>query len=549
VLPVAILSLASALAFAPAAPSAAVRAVAPTSAPLAAFQPPAKRATKSSAKSTKSTKRATPQRRRSSVSKRRSSAASASSRTAAASTPRATTPRTASALASDLGALLNSHVRSGKWGVMVVSLTRGDTLYADDAGAAMLPASTMKLMTTALAFDHFGPRHRLSTDVLREGAVGADGTLAGNLVIRGGGDPSLSGRFYRGGPQVAMDSLAALVAAAGVKRVRGDIVGDASAFDDKRIPDGWLTRYLGAGYAARVSPLSVNENVAIVRITPGSSGAVVALEPASSTIPVVNHVKLTKGSGGRVTVRAQRDGTIEARGWIGSRSSGVAYQVVMDDPALYTTGAFRAALVARGIAVDGKVRLGRASAGAVRVTSLQSQPLGQLAALMNRESINHYAELLFRDVAHDASPSHVGSAEAGNALLRQFLSARVGVDTGAVYAADGSGLSTLDRITARSMVKLLAYAHRSPWGADFHASLPVAGESELLRHRMKYTPAQGNLHAKTGTTNEVIGLAGYVTAQDGEVIAFAFLYNGTDRWNAKSAIDASGATLAGFARD
>lgn len=540
----AIFSLASALTLAPTAaapsPSSALHTASATA--FHAAQPPASAVRKkSAARKTKSAQgRTAPSKRR------------AAPRTRAASAPvgpRATAPRTAEALASDLGALLRSHVRSGTWGAMVVSLSRGDTLYADDPGGSMLPASTMKLMTTALAFDHFGPQHRLSTDVLRDGALGADGTLTGNLVLRGGGDPGLSGRFYRGGPQVAMDSLASLVAAAGVRHVRGDVIGDASAFDDKLIPDGWLTRYLGAGYAARVSPLSVNENLAIVRVNAASRGAVVALEPASTTIPVANHVTLRQGSGSRVTVRAQRDGSIDVRGWIGTRSPGVAYQVVVDDPALYTTGAFRSALRARGIAVDGAARLATASPSAVRIASLPSQPLGQLAAIMNRESINHYAELLFRDVAHDASPSRIGSAEAGEALLRQFLVTKVGVASDAVHASDGSGLSTLDRITARSMVKLLAYAHRSPWSADFHASLPVAGESELLRHRMKYTPAQGNLHAKTGTTNDVIALAGYVTAQDGEVLAFAFLYNGSDRWNAKSAIDASGATLAGFTRD
>jgi D-alanyl-D-alanine carboxypeptidase/D-alanyl-D-alanine-endopeptidase (penicillin-binding protein 4) len=98
------------------------------------------------------------------------------------------------------------------------------------------------------------------------------------------------------------------------------------------------------------------------------------------------------------------------------------------------------------------------------------------------------------------------------------------------------------------MVELLGYAHASPWSSTFHASLPVAGESELLRRRMKYTPAQGNLHAKTGTTNVVSALAGYVTAKDGEVIAFSFIYNGADRWNAKATMDRMGATLADFLR-
>jgi D-alanyl-D-alanine carboxypeptidase/D-alanyl-D-alanine-endopeptidase (penicillin-binding protein 4) len=98
------------------------------------------------------------------------------------------------------------------------------------------------------------------------------------------------------------------------------------------------------------------------------------------------------------------------------------------------------------------------------------------------------------------------------------------------------------------MVQMLGYAHKADWGPWFHASLPVAGESELMRRRMKGSPAQGNLHAKTGTTNDVVGLGGYVTAADGEVIAFSFIYNGADRWTAKSMIDVMGETLANFAR-
>jgi D-alanyl-D-alanine carboxypeptidase/D-alanyl-D-alanine-endopeptidase (penicillin-binding protein 4) len=171
-----------------------------------------------------------------------------------------------------------------------------------------------------------------------------------------------------------------------------------------------------------------------------------------------------------------------------------------------------------------------------------------MVSVMNRESINHYAELLFRNAARGPQRDRLGSAENGGAMLKRFLADKAGVDTRQMVVADGSGLSTLDKVSARSLVQLLAYAHTAPWSSAFHASLPVAGESELLRHRMKATPAQGNLHAKTGTTNTVISLGGYVTARDGEIIAFAFIYNGNDRWNAKTTIDAMGPTLAAFVR-
>ena len=104
-------------------------------------------------------------------------------------------------------------------------------------------------------------------------------------------------------------------------------------------------------------------------------------------------------------------------------------------------------------------------------------------------------------------------------------------------------------MTARAMVHLLAYAHRAPWGSVFHASMPVAGESELMRRRMRSTPAHGNLHAKTGTTNSVAALAGYVTALNGEVLAFTFIYNGNDRANARHTMDRMGPTLANFYRE
>jgi D-alanyl-D-alanine carboxypeptidase/D-alanyl-D-alanine-endopeptidase (penicillin-binding protein 4) len=464
---------------------------------------------------------------------------------------RYTSPLSAEALGADIGTFLNAKTRSGTWGAMVVSLTRGDTLYSLGAGNLMLPASTMKLFTAALAFDTFGPEHQFTTTVLRDGSMSPDGTLNGNLVLRGGGDPGLSTRYYRAPAEGPMASLARMVAASGIKRVSGDLVADASAFESKRVPDGWLSRYLESGYAARVSALSMNENLATVVIVPSPNGGTpsVSLDPPSSTVPVLNNARTVAGSrGAKLSIRRLADGRIDVRGTIGSKAGTRSYLVVIDDPAPWVAGTLRSALASQGVTVSGQVRIGTAGPGAATIASLSSPPLTRLASAMNRESINHFAELLFRDVAYTANPERLGSAEYGNTVLRKFMAEKVGASANDITASDGSGLSTLDRVTARSLVQLLSYSHRASWTADFHASLPVAGESELLRHRMRYTPAQGNLHAKTGTTNDVIGLAGYVTARNGEVLAFAFLYNGRDRWNAKEAIDVSGATMAGFAR-
>ncbi|MDQ6717061.1 MAG: D-alanyl-D-alanine carboxypeptidase, partial [Gemmatimonadota bacterium] len=264
--------------------------------------------------------------------------------------PRYTSPQGSAALASDLGSLIG-RVQRGEWGAMVVSLTRGDTLFAQNVGARLMPASTMKLLTSSIAFERFGPNYQLSTDIFRDGAIGADGVLHGNLYLRGDGDPALSGKFLPGGPGEPMRRLADMIAAAGIKRVTGSIVGDASGFDDQKIPEGWLSRYLQASYAARVSALSLNENLVAVAVTPTSPGqpASVALEPSSSGIPLVNSTRTVSGAGTRLSFRKQSDGTIYAMGTIGSRAGTRKYVYIVDDPATFATGALRNALITRGV--------------------------------------------------------------------------------------------------------------------------------------------------------------------------------------------------------
>jgi D-alanyl-D-alanine carboxypeptidase/D-alanyl-D-alanine-endopeptidase (penicillin-binding protein 4) len=366
------------------------------------------------------------------------------------------------------------------------------------------------------------------------------------LYIKGVGDPSLGSRFWR--DQDPMDVLAKQVVAAGIKRVRGDIVGDATAFDDKLVPDGWKSTYLGAAYAARVSALSLNENIVWVVVNPEGGRAAVTLEPATTTIPVDASVRAVPGAGGRISASRRADGGIVVRGTIGARSGPLKYSLVADNPALFTTGALRAALQKAGVTIDGTTRLGSVAPSATEVAVVASPPLGQIIGEMDRESINIVAELLFRAAARSQN-TQVGTAETALANLREFLSKKVGTAPTVVDVSDGSGLSLNDRVTARSMVQLLGYVHQADWGPTFHAALPVEGESGTLKRHGRGAPSRGNLHAKTGTTNTVAALGGYVTAKNGEVLAFSLIYNGADRGNAKAAMDQVGATMAEFVRE
>ncbi|HSQ31874.1 MAG TPA: D-alanyl-D-alanine carboxypeptidase/D-alanyl-D-alanine-endopeptidase, partial [Gemmatimonadaceae bacterium] len=301
-------------------------------------------------------------------------------------------PRGADALASAVGTALASHTRNGGWGAIIVSLTRGDTLFAQNADAMMQPASTMKMYTSAVALDRFGPDFTFHTPVLRDGVVGPDGALAGNLYLRGVGDPSLSSRFWR--DEEPMDALARQIAATGIKHIRGDIIGDATAFDDKLVPDGWKTSYLGASYAARVSALSLNENLIWVVAKPAGKKASVSLDPATTAIPIEGSVGLVGGSGGRISASRRPDGTINVRGSIGVRSGPLRYSFVVDNPPLFAAGALRASLRKLGITADGQTRLAPTPSGATEIAAISSPPLAQIIGEMDRESINIYAELL-----------------------------------------------------------------------------------------------------------------------------------------------------------
>jgi serine-type D-Ala-D-Ala carboxypeptidase/endopeptidase (penicillin-binding protein 4) len=451
-------------------------------------------------------------------------------------------------LRADLGWLAGTSIRSGSWGMLVVSLSEGDTLYALNPDVPHLTASTQKVLTTALALEALGPQYRYHTDILRTGTL-REGVIDGDIVLRGDGDPSLSARFFGRAPDAAMDSLALRVVNAGVREITGRVIGDASAFEARSIPAGWHPRILQDSYAGRVSGLSLNENLVWVTIRPTTRGAPadVVLEPASAGIRLNANVRTVRGR--RSPLRFTRGPAgITVTGSIGETAGPRSYSYIVEDPATFTTGAFLSALRRNGVTVANGMTLAPTPTGAEPVASWESAPLETLLTVMNRESVNVIAEHVYRAAARGADRHATGTAFAADTALRALLQRTAGVRADAIRTSDGSGLSQLDRVSPRAMVQLLGWADRSRWGPLFHATLPLAGESGTLRRRMYGTTAQTNLHAKTGTTSDIIALAGYVTAKNGELLAFAMLYNGNDLYRAREAVDAIGVTLANFAR-
>ncbi|HYW50148.1 MAG TPA: D-alanyl-D-alanine carboxypeptidase/D-alanyl-D-alanine-endopeptidase [Gemmatimonadaceae bacterium] len=489
----------------------------------------------------------------SAAARNRSTAAKARAKRRAAAAPALSRlePRTGfglDVLRADLGFLAGTSIRTGSWGMMMVSLTHGDTLFSINADVPHLPASTQKVLTSVLALNNLGASYKYRTEVLHTGKL-ADGRLDGDLILRGDGDPSLSSRFIGRNPDAAMDSLAGRVVKAGVREISGRVIGDASAFEARSVPDGWHPRILQDAYAGRVSGLSLNENIVWVTIRPTSRGSAanVVLEPATTAIPLRANVRTVGGRGASLRFARGANG-ITVTGSIGASVTQRSYSYIVEDPASFTTGAFVAALRRHGVIVPNEMALAPTPSGATPLVTWESAPLETLLTVMNRESVNVIAEHVFRAAARGTDRRTIGSAVTADTALRSLLERNAGVRSDAVRSSDGSGLSQTDRISPRAMVQMLGWADRSSWGPLLHATLPLAGESGTLRHRMTRTTAQTNLHAKTGTTNDIVALAGYVTARNGELIAFAMLYNGRDRWRAREAIDAIGVTLANWSR-
>lgn len=475
-------------------------------------------------------------------------------------------PATA-ALRAEIDRLItNTGWRGAEWGVLVVSLDRGDTIYSHQADVPLAPASNMKLFTTAAGLYYLGAEFRYSTYLLAAGPV-RDSVVMGDLVLYGTGDPTISDRLLQGKLQV-WEEFADTLVARGVREVRGDIVGDGSYFSGRGVGAGWREQYATASYAAPAGALSVAENMVTLRITPSSAGARpnVTLVPGGDGIDIRNEATTTAGGGTSLKVeKSGYEGPIVISGRMARGSGALWRSSPVSDPALYSAATFREVLENRGVRVTGSIRsvtdqasspvTGRSvfapafdKTPALRVMAVhRSPPLREILHVINHKSHNFYAEQVLRTVGRVALAD--GSAEGGaRAVLHMMEPKRQPSGRQALVMHDGSGLSPLNRSDARTLIRVLDVMAASPMANEYVTTLPEAGAAGGLR-RMGATPASGNLRAKTGTIDRVSALSGYVTASNGERLAFAIVSNNVpSTYRAKRIEDAIGARLAGLSR-
>jgi len=452
------------------------------------------------------------------------------------------------------------------WGVEVVSLDNGQTLYAQDEHKLFIPASNMKLFTAALALSTLGPQFRFRTTVEAAAAPGKDGRVAGDLWLVGRGDPNLSARLLpfkirterEGSPLQAIETLADEVVRKGLRRVEGDLVADDTYFVFENFGEGWAADDLLWWYGAPVSALSVNDSVLFLEVLPGPKAgdrALIKLDPLPDYYRVENRVVTVaaartargapaRGEGEAAPVRRieidRQPGsdTLEVWGAIPQDDAGVREQVAVQDPALFAGRALREALAQRGVTVSGRVRAEHAyrwlfddlrnpappapAANRLVLAARDSLPLAENLKVAVKVSQNLHAEMVLRTVARERRG--IGSVPAAMDEMRALLTA-AGVSPQEYDFYDASGLSRKNLVSPAAMVALLQFMDKQPNAEAWHELLPVAGVDGSLSGRLRDTAAAGRVQAKTGTLAHIAALSGYTTNAGGERVAFSVFVN------------------------
>ncbi len=367
--------------------------------------------------------------------------------------------------------LRDPNLRNAFLGVLIVNPRTSDTLYSLNAGKLFMPASNQKILTGAVALTHLGPEYRYRTTIAKRGSL-VNGVVNGDLLVIGNGDPTISDRA-RGKAMTALLDVADSLAARGVRRVTGKLMSGGNVFTDGIYGYGWEADDFTSSSGAPVDELFYNEGL------------------VDSTITI----------GGRDTV----------------------VSVVTRNPSRSYLAALDTALSRRGIVVSGGISDSVAAPVAIdTLYSFQSSTLRDILRHFEKPSQNQIGELLLKTMG--LRQTGVGVADSGAAVVsRQLLN--WGAEPTGFKVYDGSGLSRHNLVSPETLVRVLVAMRRDTAFSAFYNSLPIAGIDGTLRSRMKGSPAENNMHAKTGTLEFVRSLSGYITSADGEQLVFSLLSN------------------------
>ncbi|MEX2190538.1 MAG: D-alanyl-D-alanine carboxypeptidase/D-alanyl-D-alanine-endopeptidase [Bacteroidota bacterium] len=428
----------------------------------------------------------------------------------------------------------------------VVSLETGEVLYERNGVRLMRPASNTKLITSSAALSILGTDHEFRTSILAD-SIHPDGTVHGSLYLKGYGDPDLS--------VADLDTMIAQLKAIGIKAIQGNIVADASWFDDLYWGEGWMWDDEPYSYEAGICALSVNKNCVKVSIIPGTipgEGVRVLIDPPTQYVSLLNTARAVADTAiiplSVTRMYKERLNALVVSGEVVTRRDTIHRWVTVWRPELYAATLLKERLEADSISVRGQATIGVALPWS-RELAYHRRSIDSVVINLNKMSDNLSAENTLKTIAV-ARGGIPGSAKYGLYQANVFLS-EIGIDTTKYWIVDGSGVSHYNLLTAEMLVQLLTAMTKQPdtFGLFFE-SLPIAGVDGTLKTRMRGTKAEGNLRAKTGSIGGVSALSGYVTTADGERLVFSMLMQDfilPSRFY-RNAQDAIGAILAGFKR-
>lgn len=454
-------------------------------------------------------------------------------------------------------------------GIKIASLDTGKVWFEENAEKLYMPASNMKPYTVAAALDRLTPDYRFVTKAIAS-KPNSNGVVKGNLTIEGSGDPTFAASLNGGDYWKGINDLATRIAAAGVKRIEGDIIGEETFFKGLPIGFGWEADDLQTYYGAPVSALTINDNAIDITVKPGAKAGDPCFITTGPPMPLMQIVNKT------VTVRSGIPRNINITRKLGQNilevwgvmpvddKNGYKGNVSIDNSALAFIYMLRTALAQKGVMVTGQSRTIKSDDEMdaliqktrrdptwfdkpitaptppqtdlpAEIARIESVPLSEIAAKTLKPSQNLYTEIILRTLGEQAGTTQQtntdifknqkSSAEKGIDVVKEFMR-EAGIAEGSVEQYDGSGLSRHNLISASATVQLYTYMSRHKYFKAFYDTLPIAGVDGTLRNRMRGTSAAaGNVHAKTGTINQVATLSGYVTTAAGERLVFSILVN------------------------
>lgn len=422
--------------------------------------------------------------------------------------------------------------RNAHWGVVIQSLKTGEYFYKRNEDKFFIPASNLKLFTTAAGLIILGPSYKFSTNIWTNGYKSGS-TLVGDLIIQGRGDPTISGRFYNNDLNYVFDTWIDSLLEKGITKIKGNIVGDDNLFDEIGLGEGWAWDYETDWYAAQSSALSFNDNCIDLTIKYDSKldSILVIPKPDLRSIVILNNLKPAgEGEPARVNVVRERGtNVINVYGKFRKSADSLVTYSTVKNPTLLLIMAFKNRLESRGIRVNGytvdiddyEKNLNYAN-NKLLFTSYSNE-LSEIIKVINKNSQNFFAEQLLKTIGLEVYG--LGSATNGILAAKDAFS-ETGLNPDNIEMFDGSGLSSLNMVTPRQVVELLKYMYSDQTLYPFfYNSLPIAGVDGTLGKRMRNTSAENVVRAKTGWISHVRSLSGYALTADNEPIAFSIIAN------------------------